>query len=92
MLPSKGGGRIRDGQQIKLPLHTCVPSEPFPSLLHNFVKKTQKRHCDKELNIISLREALKKIVFFRNLYMTHSQMLGKFEYTRGPIFKVVLEC
>ena len=24
--------------------------------------------------------------------MTHSQMLGKFEYTRGPIFKVVLEC
>ena len=63
MLPSKGGGRIRDGQQIKLPLHTCVPSEPFPSLLHNFVKKTQKRHCDKELNIISLREALKKIVF-----------------------------
>ena len=26
------------------------------------------------------------------VYMTHSQMLGKFEYTRGPIFKVVLEC
>ena len=26
------------------------------------------------------------------IYMTHSQMLGKFEYTRGPIFKVVLEC
>ena len=25
-------------------------------------------------------------------HMTHSQMLGKFEYTRGPIFKVVLEC
>ena len=24
--------------------------------------------------------------------MTHSQMLGKFEYTGGPIFKVVLEC
>ena len=24
--------------------------------------------------------------------MTQSQMLGKFEYTRGPIFKVVLEC
>ena len=24
--------------------------------------------------------------------LTHSQMLGKFEYTRGPIFKVVLEC
>ena len=28
----------------------------------------------------------------RKLHMTHSQMLGKFEYTRGPIFKVVLEC
>ena len=27
-----------------------------------------------------------------NAVMTHSQMLGKFEYTRGPIFKVVLEC
>ena len=26
------------------------------------------------------------------VYMTHSQMLGKFEYTGGPIFKVVLEC
>ena len=26
------------------------------------------------------------------LCTTHSQMLGKFEYTRGPIFKVVLEC
>ena len=24
--------------------------------------------------------------------MTHSQMLGKFEYDGGPIFKVVLEC
>ena len=26
------------------------------------------------------------------LHKTHSQMLGKFEYTGGPIFKVVLEC
>ena len=26
------------------------------------------------------------------LNTTHSQMLGKFEYTGGPIFKVVLEC
>ena len=24
--------------------------------------------------------------------MSHSQMLGKVEYGRGPIFKVVLEC
>ena len=28
----------------------------------------------------------------RYVGMTHSQMLGKFEYTGGPIFKVVLEC
>ena len=28
----------------------------------------------------------------QDVIMTHSQMLGKFEYTRGPIFKVVLEC
>ena len=26
------------------------------------------------------------------LDMSHSQMLGKFEYGGGPIFKVVLEC
>ena len=25
-------------------------------------------------------------------YMSHSQMLGKFEYGGGPIFKVVIEC
>ena len=32
--------------------------------------------------------------FFPTLIVntTHSQMLGKFEYTGGPIFKVVLEC
>ena len=30
--------------------------------------------------------------FQANSDMTHSQMLGKFEYTGGPIFKVVLEC
>ena len=29
---------------------------------------------------------------FKPEHTTHSQMLGKFEYTRGPIFKVVLEC
>ena len=25
-------------------------------------------------------------------FMSHSQMLGKFEYGGGPIFKVVIEC
>ena len=34
----------------------------------------------------------KKILSPNKRDMTHSQMLGKFEYTRGPIFKVVLEC
>ena len=28
----------------------------------------------------------------QNLYMTQLLLLGKFEYTGGPIFKVVLEC
>ena len=27
-----------------------------------------------------------------NLHMSHLLLLGKFEYTGGPIFKVVLEC
>ena len=27
-----------------------------------------------------------------NIYMSHLLLLGKFEYTGGPIFKVVLEC
>ena len=31
-------------------------------------------------------------VKFINAYMSHLLLLGKFEYTRGPIFKVVLEC
>ena len=30
--------------------------------------------------------------FINEIYMSHSQMLGKFEYGGGPIFKVVLEC
>ena len=33
-----------------------------------------------------------QIMIFIYIYMTHSQMLGKFEYGGGPIFKVVLEC
>ena len=33
-----------------------------------------------------------EIMAREQVYMTHSQMLGKFEYTGGPIFKVVLEC
>ena len=32
------------------------------------------------------------IDIFQNHHMTQCRILGKFEYTRGPIFKVVLEC
>ena len=32
------------------------------------------------------------ITYKTRLNMSHSQMLGKFEYGGGPIFKVVLEC
>ena len=42
--------------------------------------------------IILERGRIKTLHFFIEAYMTHSLMLGKFEYTRGPIFKVVLEC
>ena len=37
-------------------------------------------------------ETTRKSHGYFKLYKTHSQMLGKFEYTGGPIFKVVLEC
>ena len=29
---------------------------------------------------------------YKNGYMSHLLLLGKFEYGGGPIFKVVLEC
>ena len=32
------------------------------------------------------------IVKYFELYMTQLLLLGKFEYTGGPIFKVVIEC
>ena len=40
----------------------------------------------------AIYELKKKYQLRGKFNMTHSQMLGKFEYTRGPIFKVVLEC
>ena len=39
-----------------------------------------------------VQPVLSRLPVADSIYMTHSQMLGKFEYTRGPIFKVVLEC
>ena len=35
---------------------------------------------------------LKVSLELKILYMTQLLLLGKFEYTGGPIFKVVLEC
>ena len=35
---------------------------------------------------------LVEVVNVADIYMSHSQMLGKFEYGGGPIFKVVIEC
>ena len=37
--------------------------------------------------VVEYREDLK-----RGVYMSHLLLLGKFEYSGGPIFKVVLEC
>ena len=33
-----------------------------------------------------------EFLFLGKVYMTQLLLLGKFEYTGGPIFKVVLEC
>ena len=35
---------------------------------------------------------LNKVDFGLGKYMSQLLLLGKFEYTGGPIFKVVLEC
>ena len=45
------------------------------------------------LNIVVLVSSKRTLgLYLPFLYMSHSQMLGKFEYGGGPIFKVVLEC
>ena len=59
----------------------------------------QFKHIDKRLSAWN-RSEKNRIVYAvyadiricRYLHMSHSQMLGKFEYGGGPIFKVVLEC
>ena len=50
-------------------------------MIKNYEKKNKK---EKEENIWKRKSGKKD--------MSHSQMLGKFEYGGGPIFKVVLEC
>ena len=49
-------------------------------ILHTFLKQRKSYAMLMQLDVNVI------------VYMTHSQMLGKFEYTGGPIFKVVLEC
>ena len=56
---------------------------------------------EQELNIPKNCSSLTKVNFFADqvrralgsvVYMSHLLLLGKFEYSGGPIFKVVLEC
>ena len=47
------------------------------------------------MKLSETQESATGVIFCENCKVkdrTHSQMLGKFEYTGGPIFKVVLEC
>ena len=44
----------------------------------------------KDKNKVLLKDQLN--LKLDNLYMSHLLLLGKFEYSGGPIFKVVLEC
>ena len=57
----------------------------------------REARCSAAQDCMQLQESPWKDILRKSLlpiitYMTHSQMLGKFEYTGGPIFKVVLEC
>ena len=43
-------------------------------------------------NNVLFQQIDQKLVLLQQVDTSHSQMLGKFEYGGGPIFKVVLEC
>ena len=62
----------------KLPSPPLPPSPQFGQLVQFF--------SDDKI------EDLKVSLGITILYMTQLLLLGKFEYTGGPIFKVVLEC
>ena len=68
---------------------TLVGVEPNNQIIDNvfFTKYRRQVFSQKYMSYssVTFQEPRKRC-------MTHSQMLGKFEYTRGPIFKVVLEC
>ena len=66
-----------DGSQC-LSVYTQVYTSAFAHfVLRCYKKPFGKTHTDIQID---------------KTHKSHSQMLGKFEYTRGPIFKVVLEC
>ena len=83
--------------------HTCLVQLIF-SLLMTLVPSFVKQNAIRDGGSTALYSANTVYTFYTvqtalhclnssmYAYMTHSQMLGKFEYTRGPIFKVVLEC
>ena len=67
------------------------PFNPFVALIETVIVGIQIQN----ICCIFRRDSLKVKIQIRkyiNVYTTHSQMLGKFEYTGGLIFKVVLEC
>ena len=82
--------------------HFSLFSFPFSLLSFLFVHDSALVTCSLHLqtrHLVSLSEELFGswlLIYFSicqlNQYMSHSQMLGKFEYGGGPIFKVVLEC
>ena len=62
-----------------------------------------KTHIENEYALVQTQNDYKQVralpliefhfmQIIRKLDMTQCRILGKFEYTRGPIFKVVLEC
>ena len=79
---------------------SCLPRFPIDDQRSSYCGKNPSLQPAKpsEMNIVCSEHSLaiqpeqvspeKELV----LDMSHSQMLGKFEYGGGPIFKVVLEC
>ena len=68
----------------------CEPAEAKEN--HSTLKEkfNFKKHCAEhdEVNSAEIKEGVIK----EKLDMSHLLLLGKFEYTGGPILKVVLEC
>ena len=80
-----GGGKSR--RQLQL----LITGTPRP-LLSWFLTFRDNNSTNKNVGLWTCWFFLAFCPLDYTFDMTHSQMLGKFEYTRGPIFKVVLEC